>query len=257
VCNRTKPRTHPTKHFKSLLQKKFSQLIQLRTGHAFIGQYYRQFIPTETINCCCGELIETRLHILQECPLYEEWWHLLNNDENQFNLADILGTDDGATKVSSFLEASGAYEKKLRNETEVEQDEYDDPQWYGTNHFQDLTLVMESEAVWRCMWGPLGGCLELLGWRQMSGLQDEDKLLLYSYFYVFVPSRPLPLVLSWAASSLQAKYQEFHHPSSVWQERQCLWAPLLTQAPLPPRAALCVPSTPIHHSYHPILALLL
>ena len=38
----------------------------------------------------------------------------------------------------------------------------------------------------------------------MSGLQDEDKLLLYSYFYVFVPSRPLPvpLALSPAASSL-------------------------------------------------------
>ncbi len=132
MCNQTEPRTHSTKHFKSLLQKKFSQLIQLRTGHAFIGQYYRQFIPTETINCCCGELIETRLHILQECPLYEEWWHLLNNDENQFNLADILGTDDGATKVSSFLEASGAYEKKPRNETEVGQDKYDDPQWYTT-----------------------------------------------------------------------------------------------------------------------------
>ncbi len=46
---------------------------------------------------------------------------LLNNDENQFNLADILGTDDGATRVSFFLEVSGAYEKKPRNETEVEQ----------------------------------------------------------------------------------------------------------------------------------------
>ena len=69
-----------------------------------------------------------RLHILQECPLYEEWRHLLNKDENQFSLAEILGTDDGATRVTSFLKVSGAYEKKPRNETVVEQDKYDDLQ---------------------------------------------------------------------------------------------------------------------------------
>ncbi len=109
-------------------ERKFSRLTQLRTGHAFIGQYYRRFVPTEAVDCSCGDPIETRLHILQECPLYEEWQHLLNNDENQFSLAEILGTDDGATRVTSFLEASGAYEKKPRNETVVEQDEYDDPQ---------------------------------------------------------------------------------------------------------------------------------
>src|SRR5258708_23871372 len=86
-------------------ERKFSRLTQLRTGHAFIGQYYRRFVPTEAVDCSCGDPIETRLHILQECPPYEEGQNLLNNDEKQFRLAQSLGTHAGSTSVTSFLDA--------------------------------------------------------------------------------------------------------------------------------------------------------
>ncbi|KAF9509918.1 hypothetical protein BS47DRAFT_1275083, partial [Hydnum rufescens UP504] len=51
----------------------FSRLVQCRTGHAFIGQYYERFVPDESATCCCGERLETRTHILQDCPLYDDW----------------------------------------------------------------------------------------------------------------------------------------------------------------------------------------
>jgi hypothetical protein len=45
LCNCTGPQSSPTDRFKTLSRKKFSHLVQLQTGHAFLGQYSQRFIP--------------------------------------------------------------------------------------------------------------------------------------------------------------------------------------------------------------------
>ncbi|KAF9509904.1 hypothetical protein BS47DRAFT_1487704 [Hydnum rufescens UP504] len=54
ICNVNPPLLRLSKLFKSLSRKSFSGLVQCRTGHAFIGQYYERFVPDESATCCCG-----------------------------------------------------------------------------------------------------------------------------------------------------------------------------------------------------------
>ncbi len=70
AANTLTPMLTPTKHFIDLDHKTFSHLIQFRTGHAHIGEYYMRFIRTEDPMCGCSRMTQTRLHILRDCPKY-------------------------------------------------------------------------------------------------------------------------------------------------------------------------------------------
>ncbi|KAG7445344.1 uncharacterized protein BT62DRAFT_859846, partial [Guyanagaster necrorhizus] len=48
----------------------FGRVLQCRTGHGYIGEYYSQFVPSKDVDCPCGETFQTQEHILHECPLY-------------------------------------------------------------------------------------------------------------------------------------------------------------------------------------------
>ena len=50
-ANTLPPMLSPTNQFKDLDHKTFSRLIQFCTGHAHIGEYYKQFIRTEDLAC--------------------------------------------------------------------------------------------------------------------------------------------------------------------------------------------------------------
>ncbi|KII85959.1 hypothetical protein PLICRDRAFT_72046, partial [Plicaturopsis crispa FD-325 SS-3] len=83
-----------------------------RTGHAFIGEYYAKFVPTEDVSCQCEEgVFQTRYHILTECPRYDEYRHILTQASPTLFLPDILGTDEGILALAQFLEKSGAFTK--------------------------------------------------------------------------------------------------------------------------------------------------
>ncbi|KAJ3760018.1 hypothetical protein EV360DRAFT_23610, partial [Lentinula raphanica] len=80
-----------------------------RTGHGFIGEYYKKFVPTKNVDCPCGEELQTREHILRQCPRYEDFRSTLRKVSEDICLADILGTEEGVEALTEFLEESGAF----------------------------------------------------------------------------------------------------------------------------------------------------
>ncbi|KAJ3911991.1 hypothetical protein F5877DRAFT_1668, partial [Lentinula edodes] len=71
------PSLKPSERLKETTRELFSRLTQCRTGHAFIGEYYLQFVPGENVDCPCGVELQTREHILRACPKYEEYRYIL------------------------------------------------------------------------------------------------------------------------------------------------------------------------------------
>jgi hypothetical protein len=74
-----------------------------------IGEYYREFNIPEDHSCPCGELYQTRLHVLAECPLHDEHRHLLYNDEQNINPTDLFGTKEGIERLTEFLTKTNAF----------------------------------------------------------------------------------------------------------------------------------------------------
>ena len=113
IANRRKPTFEPPDHFKTLPRELYSRVTQCRTGHAFIGEYYRRFVPTEETACLCGQDPQTRYHILKECVLYRRWSREIIDMQlgEDWRMADLLGTPKGIVILAEFLLASGAYSK--------------------------------------------------------------------------------------------------------------------------------------------------
>ncbi|KAJ3840660.1 hypothetical protein F5878DRAFT_522408, partial [Lentinula raphanica] len=109
VSNRIPPIIKPTERFKSTARETFGRLMQCRTGHAYIGEYYSKFVPSKNVDCPCGEARQTREHILRECPVYEDYRYILQKVSQDVCLADILGSEDGIEALTEFLELSGAF----------------------------------------------------------------------------------------------------------------------------------------------------
>ncbi|KAJ6613598.1 hypothetical protein B0H10DRAFT_1630755, partial [Mycena sp. CBHHK59/15] len=105
------PAWKPKPHFTNTKREVYGRLVQCRTGHAFIGEYYAKFVPLERIACQCGERYQTREHILRECENYEQHRDLLRDASAELSLPDILGTENGLQALAKFLEASGALTK--------------------------------------------------------------------------------------------------------------------------------------------------
>ncbi|KAJ3766336.1 hypothetical protein FB446DRAFT_676608, partial [Lentinula raphanica] len=109
IANRFPPTLKPTERLKTLKRELFGRLVQCRTGHAYIGEYYSKFVPGKNIDCPCGEALQTREHILRECPQYHDFRYVLEKASPDVILADILGTSEGVEALSEFLELSGAF----------------------------------------------------------------------------------------------------------------------------------------------------
>ncbi|KAJ6455077.1 hypothetical protein C8R47DRAFT_1328976 [Mycena vitilis] len=54
---------------------------------------------------------ETRAHILQECPRYDDHRDILRKASATIHLPDILGTKEGIAALADFIEKSGAFTK--------------------------------------------------------------------------------------------------------------------------------------------------
>ncbi|KAJ6528059.1 hypothetical protein B0H19DRAFT_969320 [Mycena capillaripes] len=126
MANRFPPSLKPTPHFKSLKREVFGRVTQCRIGHCFTGEYYNQFVHSENVDCPCGEILQTREHILRECPQYAEQRPILEAISRDASLPEILGTREGIAALAKFLEESGAFTKTGKPRHEVSIPSFDD-----------------------------------------------------------------------------------------------------------------------------------
>ncbi|KZV94332.1 hypothetical protein EXIGLDRAFT_611830 [Exidia glandulosa HHB12029] len=88
----------------------FARLTQCRSGHAHTGEYYRSINkPERGVACCCGAAVQTRDHLLVECPLYERYRHILRNASPELSVTHLLGTEAGVAATAKFLRRSRAF----------------------------------------------------------------------------------------------------------------------------------------------------
>ncbi|SRR5258708_1682183 len=110
LANKIPPTLSLTKRFMDSDRKSFSRLIQFRTGHAHIGEYYRRFVKSEDPTCGCGYAIQTRHHILRDCPRYINQRPLLGSGRNA-NLERLIGTEAGIKRLTKFITHTKAIDK--------------------------------------------------------------------------------------------------------------------------------------------------
>ena len=70
IANRIRaPSLNPTQHLTALQNQceVFGRLVQCRTSHAYTGEFRKQFFLEKSVNCECGETLQTHEH----CARYE------------------------------------------------------------------------------------------------------------------------------------------------------------------------------------------
>jgi ribonuclease HI len=89
-----------------------SRLIQVILGHGFFGQYYSRFVPSENVECPCGEApLQTIQHILFDCRLHDRPRMLLRRVSRSLSTNILFGTQSGLQALSEFLRSSTAFMK--------------------------------------------------------------------------------------------------------------------------------------------------
>ena len=87
-----------------LHQSQPRNILALFPSHAHIGSYYSRFVPTELVECPCGEARQTRKHILLECKRYERFRRILGQHNEDRALDTLLGTEKGIARLAEFIE---------------------------------------------------------------------------------------------------------------------------------------------------------
>ncbi|EJD49164.1 hypothetical protein AURDEDRAFT_38008, partial [Auricularia subglabra TFB-10046 SS5] len=81
-----------------------------RTRHAFTGEYFRSINkPEHGFACSCGAALQTRDHILAECPVYERHRNLLRDVSPSLSIPELLGTKAGIHATAKFIRRRGAF----------------------------------------------------------------------------------------------------------------------------------------------------
>jgi ribonuclease HI len=89
-----------------------SRLIQAILGHAHIGAFYARFNIPEPAECSCDDVtFQTREHIIQGCPLYDEHRSTLRAAVPDLSMKKLLATKKGIVALADFIGASGAFSK--------------------------------------------------------------------------------------------------------------------------------------------------
>ena len=70
----------------------FGRLVQCRTGHAYAGEFRRQFFPEESVDCACGEDLQTCEHIPRTCTRYTSHRGSLQDENRKIALLELRGT---------------------------------------------------------------------------------------------------------------------------------------------------------------------
>ena len=115
-----RPNTKPDAIFKTTPREPFGRLTQTLTGHGYTGEYYHRFhINDHPHECDCplpGPILQTRDHIIRECPNFENGRSILRKkfprlENPKFQLASILKRDNLPTLLK-WMKRSGAFTKK-------------------------------------------------------------------------------------------------------------------------------------------------
>ena len=103
----------PQPHFTNITNRCIYGLVtQCHTVHAFTGEYYARFVPTEDAKCGCGTLSQMRKHILLDCPKYADARRTtLSHVAPSPTVNDIIGTQDGICALAKFIAKTGAFTK--------------------------------------------------------------------------------------------------------------------------------------------------
>ena len=105
----------PQQQFRSMPRELFGRITQIATGHGYFGEYYQRFVPSCSPYCVCTDptsppIVETREHILFDCPRYAMHRPILKNRP----LANLLNPDLGLDDLTKFLRKSGAFTRDGR-----------------------------------------------------------------------------------------------------------------------------------------------
>ena len=122
IANRIKPSLSPTSHFVNLKSNReaFGRLLQCRTGHSYTGEFRQSFIPLspEPTSCPCNnDLLETRTHIIVDCPRYNYHRGILTKASRSLYLPILLGSKEGISALAEFIVKSGAFSRTGRTST--------------------------------------------------------------------------------------------------------------------------------------------
>ena len=111
IANRIPPSLNPTKHFTELQNQRevFSRLVQCSTGHAYTGEFQKQFFPEKSVDCECGENLQTCEHIITTCDQYKAQRMKLRAKYHKLALLELLGTPKGIAALSEFIRDSGTF----------------------------------------------------------------------------------------------------------------------------------------------------
>ena len=105
------PAHKPPSHFYDLPRRLYGLITQARLGHAFIGEYYRRFVPSEDTECPCGAYFQTRSHILQDCACYSAHHYILCKVSRDIAPQLVLGKPEGIATLAHFIDKTGAFTK--------------------------------------------------------------------------------------------------------------------------------------------------
>jgi len=83
-------------------------------------EYYARQSIDEPVDCSCGAPLQTREHILVDCPQYATWRHLLQKHSPALSPTAILGTKEGIKVLSAFIAKSGAFTKSGEPDPQLE-----------------------------------------------------------------------------------------------------------------------------------------
>ena len=109
-ADRIPPSLRPTPHLQALDKRTLARLVQCRSGHAFTGEYNRAMNkPERGLACTCGQALQTRDHMLVDCPEFEGQRHHLRNASPSLHIPTLLGTREGISATSKFIAHSGAF----------------------------------------------------------------------------------------------------------------------------------------------------
>ncbi|KAG8794770.1 hypothetical protein FRC16_010367 [Serendipita sp. 398] len=111
IADRLPPSILGSYPFRQYDRATFGLITQVRTGHGHFGEYYRRFNIPEPYECPCGIAVQTRAHIIFECPQYDEARHIIYTAAPDGHIGTLLGTKKGIDGLATFIRQTNAFRK--------------------------------------------------------------------------------------------------------------------------------------------------